>query len=93
MICGGIQDSELLIFSSFSDLKFLRWALIVPEAAIAGRSSPNLCVYRVCPGLMLPLYLWLLYWNTHSVCGLFSASCMGSWRCDAWVVFCLKLGR
>ena len=45
--------------------------LIVPETATAGGSSPRLCVDRACPGLMLPFYWWLLYWNTHSVCGLF----------------------
>ena len=57
VIWGGIQDSELLIFLFFSDLEFLHSALIVPDAATAGGSSPRLCVDRVCPGLMLPLYL------------------------------------
>ena len=43
----------------------------MPDAATAGGSSPRLCVDRVCPGLMLSFYWWLLCWNTHSVCGLF----------------------
>ena len=41
--------------------------MIVPDAAIAGVSSPRLCMGRVCPGLMLPFYWWLLYWNIYSV--------------------------
>ena len=60
VIWGGIQDSELLIFFFFLVFltwSFLRWALIVPDAATAGGSSTRLCVDRICPGLILPLYL------------------------------------
>ena len=58
-IWGGIQDYELLIFLFFSDLEFLRWALIVPDAVTAGGSSPRLCVDRVCPG-------WSVFGKLHA---------------------------
>ena len=32
----------------------------MPEAATAGSSSPGMCVYRGCPGLTLPFYVWLV---------------------------------
>ena len=37
-------------------MEFLRRALIAPDAATAGGSSPRLCVDRACPGLILPFY-------------------------------------
>ena len=42
---GGVQDSEFRFsgFSGFSDLEFLRGALIVPDAATVESSSPRLC--------------------------------------------------
>ena len=43
-------------FQVFSDLEFLRRALIAPDTATAGSSSPRLCVNRACPGLILPFY-------------------------------------
>ena len=49
---------------------------MLPDATAAGGYSPRLCVNRVCPGLVLPFYWWLLYWNTYSVCGLF----FGKWH-------------
>ena len=62
---GGIPNFELLIFGFieilnfnffFSGLEFLRRALIAPDAATAGGSSPRLCVDRACPGLILPFH-------------------------------------
>ena len=61
---GGIPNFELLIFGLIemlnfevsSDLEFLRRALIAPDAATAGGSSPRLCVDRACPRLMLQFY-------------------------------------
>ena len=47
---------EMLNFEFFSDLKFLRRALVAPDAATAGGLSPRLCVDRACPGLMIPFY-------------------------------------
>ena len=37
---------EMLNFEFFSDLEFLGRALIAPDAATAGGSSPKLCVDR-----------------------------------------------
>ena len=42
----------------------------MPDTATAYGSYPTLCVERVCPGSMPPFYWWLLYWITHSLCGL-----------------------
>ena len=61
---GGIPHFELLIlgliemlnFEFFSDLEFLRRALVAPDAATAGGSSPRLCMDRACPGLILPFH-------------------------------------
>ena len=81
MIWGGIQESELLIVCCFwfSDLEFLRWVLIVPDAATAGGSSPKLCADRVCPGLMLPFHWWLLYRNAHSIYSLLFGELHAQW--------------
>ena len=43
-------------FEFFSNLEFLRRALIAPDAATDGGSSPRLCVDRACLWLMLPFY-------------------------------------
>ena len=40
------------------------------DAATNGRLLPWVRVDKACPGLMLPSYRRLSYWNTHSVCGL-----------------------
>ena len=54
---------------SSSDLDFLRRALIAPDEATAGDSSPRLCVDRAWPGLLLPFQRGG-YCNTHSLCGV-----------------------
>ena len=64
IVVRAIPDSELLIFwyvsilnFYFSDLEFVRRALVAPDAATAaGDLSPTLCVDRACPGLMLPFF-------------------------------------
>ena len=59
---GGILNSELLIFGyilvlnfDFFLLRILRRALIAPDEATAGGSSPRLRANRACPGLTPPL--------------------------------------
>ena len=54
MLIFGFMESLNVKF--FSDLEFLRRALIAPDAAPAGGSSPRLCVDRACPGLILPFF-------------------------------------
>ena len=97
---GGIPNFELLIFGLIEmlnfefipDLEFLRRALIAPDAATAGGSSPRLCVDRAYPGSMLPFYRGGFCAGIHIPCVVWaSATCMRNWRCDAWCVVGLKV--
>ena len=74
------------------DLDFLRRALIAPDAATAGGSSPRLCVDGACAGLILPFYRGGYCAGVHIPYVVWvSAICMRSWRRDAWCVVCLKM--